>query len=219
MEFGVNLDSSVTKDTKLKKGVWSVQDCKKYVEKNARLPSIQRGLPLHKLLKNSHFVVEEKKEVMIVLYDDYQPVSEEFENHMKRLRARQVQREYAEMVNDLTKRDTSLHINEVLDNPMDSVRNVVGMLMAAVTMGFAVYYLMKRSYPPAVAIPIGIVVFALMLVMEVVLMMARFYLSEHSDPLTKLKKEQMIHLLGQCFVCLLHIVCETRKQYYYCLYS
>lgn len=108
---------------------------------------------------------------------------------MKWLRARQAQREYAEMVNGLSKRDTSLHINEVLDNPMDSVRNVIGMVMAAVTMGFAVYYLMKRSYPPAVAIPIGIVVFALMLVMEVVLMMARFYLSEHSDPLTKLKKE------------------------------
>lgn len=107
---------------------------------------------------------------------------------MKWLRARQAQREYAEMVNDLSKRDTSLHINEVLDNPMDSVRNVIGMVMAAVTMGFAVYYLMKRSYPPSVAIPIGIVVFALMLVMEVVLMMARFYLSEHSDPLTKLKK-------------------------------
>lgn len=79
-------------------------------------------------------------------------------------------------------------MREVLDNPMDSIKNVIGMVMAAFTMGFAVYYLMKRSYPPNVAIPIGIVVFALMFIMEVILMMARFYLSEHPTPDTKITK-------------------------------
>ena len=82
----------------------------------------------------------------------------------------------------LAQKDTSLHIREVLDNPMDSVKNVIGMLMAAVTMGFALFYLLKRSLPLRIALPIGIVVFALMLIMEVVLMMSRFYLNEHPGP-------------------------------------
>ena len=98
---------------------------------------------------------------------------------MEKLRLRQAQREYSEMITNLQKTDNSLHIREVLENPMDSVKNVLGMLMAAVTMGFAVFYLLKRSMPIKVALPIGILVFALMLVLEVVLMMARFYLSEH----------------------------------------
>lgn len=109
---------------------------------------------------------------------------------MEYLRLRQSQREYAELVKGLQKEDNSLHFREVLDNPMDSVRNVVGMAMAAITMGFSVYYLMKRSYPPQIAIPIGILVFALMFVMEVVLMMARFYLSEHPAPNTDILKKE-----------------------------
>ena len=98
---------------------------------------------------------------------------------MEKLRIKQAQREYSEMVTNLQKKDSSLHIKEALENPMDSVKNVLGMLMAAITMGFAVFYLLKRSLPIKVALPIGVLVFALMLVLEVVLMMARFYLSEN----------------------------------------
>ena len=62
---------------------------------------------------------------------------------MEYLRLRQSQREYAELVKGLQKKDNSLHFREVLDNPMDSVRNVVGMAMVVIIIGISVYYLMK----------------------------------------------------------------------------
>ena len=89
----------------------------------------------------------------------------------------------------LKKEDKSLHVREALSNPMDSAKNALSAVMAAFTMGFGVYYLLKRSLKPQVSIPIGIIVFALMLVLEVVLMMSRFYLSEHQDPTTLYYKD------------------------------
>ena len=90
----------------------------------------------------------------------------------------------------LKKEDNSLHVREALSNPMDSAKNALSAVMAAFTMGFGVYYLLKRSLKPQVSIPIGIIVFALMLVLEVVLMMSRFYLSEHQDPTTLYDKDK-----------------------------
>ena len=64
MEFSIQLNRIVAKEAGIKKESWSVDDCKKYVEKNSRLPNAQKGIPLHKLLQKSKLVIEEKKEVV-----------------------------------------------------------------------------------------------------------------------------------------------------------
>ncbi len=63
MEFSIQLNHTIAKEAKIKKEIWSVEDCKKYVEKNSHLPNSQKGISLHKLLQKSKFIVEEKKEV------------------------------------------------------------------------------------------------------------------------------------------------------------
>ena len=63
MEFRIETNPIVSKELNVKKEVWSVEDCKQYVERNSRLPSVQRGAPLHKVLKNAKFQISEKKEV------------------------------------------------------------------------------------------------------------------------------------------------------------
>lgn len=63
MEFSIQLNHTIAKEAKIKNEIWSVEDCKKYVEKNSHLPNSQKGISLHKLLQKSKFIVEEKKEV------------------------------------------------------------------------------------------------------------------------------------------------------------
>ena len=94
------------------------------------------------------------------------------------------------MIKGVQKKDGSLHVREALSNPMDSAKNAIGAVLGAFTMGFGVYYLVNRTLKPQISIPIGIVVFALMLIIEVILMMSRFYLSEHTDPTVAYYKDK-----------------------------
>ncbi|KAK8832582.1 hypothetical protein WA577_004841 [Blastocystis sp. JDR] len=180
MEFGIQLQRGKSLNPKKDKAIWSIEDCTAYVEKNAKLPASKRGPSLHSLLQGSHIRVCEVKE---------EP-SEEYRQRIEYLKKRQSQRDYESLVKGLKKEDKSLHVREALSNPMDSAKNALSAVMAAFTMGFGVYYLLKRSLKPQVSIPIGIIVFALMLVLEVVLMMSRFYLSEHQDPTTLYYKDK-----------------------------
>ena len=44
MEFSIQLNHTIVKEAKIKKEIWSVEDCKKYVEKNSHLPNSQKGI-------------------------------------------------------------------------------------------------------------------------------------------------------------------------------
>ena len=71
MEFRIVADPKISKELDVKKKIWSIEDCKQYVEKNSRLPSIQRGAPLHLVLKNAKIQIEEKKEVRLITSSHY----------------------------------------------------------------------------------------------------------------------------------------------------
>ena len=63
MELQVVANSKILKDLGISKEYWSIEDCEKYITKNAQLPSKQRGPPLHQILKKSVLKVNEIKEV------------------------------------------------------------------------------------------------------------------------------------------------------------
>ena len=64
---------------------------------------------------------------------------------------------------------------------MDSAQNAIGALLGALTVGFFFYYTTHGHVGEAMGLSIGIITFALMLILETVLIMARFYLSEHKE--------------------------------------
>ena len=92
------------------------------------------------------------------------------------------------MTSNLHPRDTSLHLREELKNPMDNASNAFGVLFGAITVGLFFYYCTRNIMKPQVSISLSLICFGLMLILEVVLLMARFYLSDHPDP--SLKKEK-----------------------------
>lgn len=71
---------------------------------------------------------------------------------------------------------------------MDSASNAFGALFGAITVGMFFYYCTRNIMKPQVSISLSIICFGLMLILEVVLLMARFYLSDHPDP--SLKKDK-----------------------------
>ena len=85
------------------------------------------------------------------------------------------------MVRGLRSTDSSLHIGEELKNPMDNAQNAISALLGALTVGFFFYYTTHRHMGEAVGLSIGVITFALMLIAETILIMARFYLSEHKE--------------------------------------
>lgn len=109
-------------------------------------------------------------------------------NRIKELKIREAQREYARITSNLHPHDTSLHLREELKNPMDSASNAFGALFGAITVGMFFYYCTRNIMKPQVSISLSIICFGLMLILEVVLLMARFYLSDHPDP--SLKKDK-----------------------------
>lgn len=92
------------------------------------------------------------------------------------------------MTSNLHKKDSSLHVKQELKNPMDNVSNAVGALVGAITVGVFFYYCTRNIMKPQVSISLSIICFALMLILEAVLIIARFYLSDHPDPMLKVDK-------------------------------
>ena len=85
------------------------------------------------------------------------------------------------MVKGLQKKDMSLHINEELKNPMDNIQNALAAGAGAATVGIFFYYTTHKHMGEVVGMTLGILSFALMLILETVLYMARFYLVEHKE--------------------------------------
>ncbi len=78
---------------------------------------------------------------------------------------------------------------------MDSAQNAIGALLGALTVGFFFYYTTHRQLGEAMGLSIGVVTFALMLILETILIMARFYLSEHKEKSHVCNKETILSQL------------------------
>lgn len=85
------------------------------------------------------------------------------------------------MVKGLQRKDTSLHLNQELKNPMDNIQNALAAAAGAATVGIFFYYTTHKHMGEVVGMTLGVLSFALMLILETVLYMARFYLIEHKD--------------------------------------
>ena len=95
------------------------------------------------------------------------------------LKLKESQRAYEKMVQDVRPKDTSLHVRQELKNPMDNAQNAIAAFLGAFTVGFFFYYMTHRSLGEAAGLSLGVISFALMLILETVLIMARFYLADH----------------------------------------
>ena len=95
------------------------------------------------------------------------------------LKLKESQRAYEKMVQDVRPKDPSLHVGQELRNPMDNAQNAIAAFLGAFTVGFFFYYMTHRSLGEAAGLSLGVITFALMLILETVLIMARFYLADH----------------------------------------
>ena len=95
------------------------------------------------------------------------------------LKLKESQRAYEMMVQDVRPKDMSLHMKQELKNPMDNAQNAIAAFLGAFTVGFFFYYTTHRSLGEAAGLSLAVLSFALMLVLETVLIMARFYLADH----------------------------------------
>ena len=85
------------------------------------------------------------------------------------LKLKESQRAYEMMVQDVRPKDTSLHMKQELKNPMDNAQNAIAAFLGAFTVGFFFYYTTHRSLGEAAGLSLAVISFALMLVLETVL--------------------------------------------------